>query len=348
MAIAKAIYSVTTILNGRKNSSTGIRSGQKSYIQSMENVSRTTAVLFFGLASEQTAWQIACDNYANADTLYRINQRRYELGSIPENEMLSLEISRLNAENSLTESRSALEDAIIALRSYLGIQAEVEIEVILHETVPNLHLNEQDVVDLTYQNNPSVINFVLTEITSDQSVASARANRGISARLSMNFGLNQKGTNFSEAYRNPLDYQSIGMLFTIPILDWGVSKGRVKMAESNRERSRLQLEQSRIEFHSGIIKDVKDFNQQTSKVLIAHKSRELALRRFAIEQRQYINGNITLLEHNDASTKKDQALRSFISELSRYWNYYYNIRALTGYDFEKNILITEDFSLLIR
>lgn len=321
---------------------------KKTYIQTMESVSRNAASLFFNLASQQTAWQIAQDNYANADTLYRINQRRYELGIIPENEMLSLEISRFNAENDLTDSRSALDDAVISLRSYLGIHADIELEVILDETVPPLHINEQEVIDLAYQNSPEIVNFAITEIGNEQSLASARGNRGISARLSMNFGLNQKGADFAAAYRNPLDYQTVSLSLSIPILDWGVSKGRVKMAESSRERSRLQLEQSRIEFHTGIIKDVKDFNQQASKVTIAYKSRELALRRFAIEQRQYINGNITLLEYNDASTKKDNALRTFISELSRYWNYYYNIRALTGYDFEQNILITEDFKLLTQ
>ena len=64
---------------------------------------------------------MAHDNYANADTLYRMAQGRYKLGTITENEMLQLEIRRLSEEANAMDAQIAHEETLQQFRSFLGL-----------------------------------------------------------------------------------------------------------------------------------------------------------------------------------------------------------------------------------
>ncbi|GHT70381.1 hypothetical protein AGMMS50239_38690 [Bacteroidia bacterium] len=46
-----------------------------------------------------------------------------------------------------------------------------------------------------------------------------------------------------------------------------------------------------------------------------------------------MTGKISVLDLNDAQKSKDEAKLKHITELYKYWNYYYNIRSVTLYDF---------------
>lgn len=64
---------------------------QKQYRETMELIASRASTYFFMLATAQTNLEIARQNYAVSDTLLRFARRRYERGSITENEMLQLE-----------------------------------------------------------------------------------------------------------------------------------------------------------------------------------------------------------------------------------------------------------------
>ena len=65
-----------------------------------------------------------------------------------------------------------------------------------------------------------------------------------------------------ESYRDPMDQQLVTLGIRIPILDWGVGKGRVKVAKSNRDKVYTELEQERMDFELNVAKIVKQFNIQ--------------------------------------------------------------------------------------
>ena len=75
-----------------------VRIARKQYQETMELVAARASSYFFMLASAQTNLDIARQNYAVSDTLHQYALRRYERGSITENEMLQLEGSRLTEE----------------------------------------------------------------------------------------------------------------------------------------------------------------------------------------------------------------------------------------------------------
>jgi outer membrane protein TolC len=314
----------------------------------MEEVSRQAAQRFFALAEAQTQWEITRTNHANADTLYRIAQGRYELGTITENDILQLEINRLSEQTKSMNARTAVEECLFELRNYLGIIDTLTITAVPTEDIPVFAVDEALALDMALANNAGMTALERQAIESAGAVAQAKAARGFQADFFLEFGLSQSADKLKPAYVYPERQQVVSLGFQIPIFDWGRGKGRVKVAESNHERMWVEIEQSRVAFRQNILRLVRQFNQQAAKITIASKTNETARRRHEVTQKLYLQERTTTLELNAAITEKDDAQRNYIASIAGFWNLYYNLRALTGYDFRVDAVIGEDFETLIK
>ena len=135
---------------------------------------------------------------------------------------------------------------------------------------------------------------------------------------------------------------------TIPILDWGKRRGQVKVAESNRDVVLSQIRQEEINFNQDIFLLVENFNNQAAQLEIAQEADVIAEKRYRTSIETFMIGKIDILDLNDARQSKDDAKQKHIQELYNYWNYYYNIRSLTLYDFINNRTLDADFEEIVR
>lgn len=309
---------------------------QKEFRETLELVAATASSKFFKLAMAQSNWESASYNYATADTLYRYAQGRYKIGTITENEMLQLEINYLTEQTNKMNARIEMDDYIQDLRSFLGITEQTKIVVEIASNLPEFLVSEQEALTLARQNSPEIENFKLRKLESESSVAKARSSRGMKADLYLEFGLTQTHKELKGAYHSPLDQQLVSLGIRIPILDWGVGKGRVEVAKSNYEKTLTDIKQAQTDFDANIVKLVKQFNLQANKVHIAQKTSERAKKRNEVAYRLYLLGKSNILDLNSAVAEKDRLQRSFILELQNYWSMYYTLRSITGWDFQKN------------
>ena len=319
---------------------------KKTLIETLELVAARTIYHFFQLATAQTNLEIAAYNYANADTLYQFAQGRYNIGTITENEMLQLEINLLTEQTNRMNARIEVDDYNQVLRSYLGINDAVSLMVNIEDDIPNFTVPEDQALALAFTNNPEPETLKLMKLESESSVASARSDRGFKADLYIQFGLTQKDEKLRKAYHNPLDQQLISLGIRIPILDWGVGKGKIKVALNNRDKVYTEVQQKLADFELNVFKMVRQFNIQFDKVSLAKKTDLTAQRRNEVAQRLYLLGKSDILDLNASISEKDKARRSYITALYNYWNLYFAIRSLTGFDFENEKELTEDFNQL--
>ena len=63
---------------------------KKAYSEDVEQIAILATGGYFNVLNVQVSMTIATKNLANADTIYQIAQGRYNLGIIPENELLRL------------------------------------------------------------------------------------------------------------------------------------------------------------------------------------------------------------------------------------------------------------------
>ncbi|MDR2887044.1 MAG: TolC family protein [Bacteroidales bacterium] len=321
---------------------------RKTFLSDIEGVHRQAVSNFFSLALAQMNKQIAEMNYSNADTLWQIARGRYDLGTIAEDALLQMQLSWLNAETARKEAEMNLRDREIRLRSFLGFNDNIRIELILPTQVPELQVNSQEVFDLAMQNNPQILEQELGMLEAQSSLAEAKAEKGLNANLSASFGLRDEDFNFNNAYSAPNQQQRVRIGITMPILDWGLGRGRYRMAQSSLELTQVQSQQAIIDFQQNLQLDVEQFNLQAMQVAIAAQSDTVAMKMFEVTKQRFLIGKISVLELNNADTRKDQNRRAYVQALQNYWQYFFNIRNLTLYDFIAGKPLDTDYDKLIE
>ena len=135
---------------------------------------------------------------------------------------------------------------------------------------------------------------------------------------------------------------------TVPLLDWGKRKGQRRMAESNRDIVQGQLRQQAQNFRQDIFILTEQFNNQAEQLRIASEADTIARRRYHTNVETFKLGSISTLELNDAQTAKDQARIGRIQQLYNYWYYYYQLRSIALWDFERDCELSEDIEKLIK
>ena len=339
----QALFGYNSLKWDRRIEPVRFREARKAYNEALELVASQTSNLFFNLATAQTNLDIASSNYASADTLYRYAEGRYNIGTITENEMLQLEINKLTEETNMMNARIEVEDQMQVLRSYLGFQRDVTLKVIPEGEVPQFEIPLGEALKMAFENSPEPDMYKRMQLQSQSNLAYAKANAGLKADLYVQFGLSQTGDKFTDSYRNPMNQQYASIGISLPILDWGRGKGQIRVAKSNVDLVNTQAEQGMKDFELNVARMVRQFNLQSQYVKVASKTDRTADRRYEVAKRLYILGKSTILDLNAAITEKDAARRSYISALKSYWSLYYGLRSMTGYDFEKNQKIEENY-----
>lgn len=318
------------------------REAKKTYAETLELIASKTCELFFSLATAQTNLEISKANYASADTLYRYAKGRYGIGNITENEMLQLEINKLNEETNMMKANIEVEEAMLTFRSFLGIRENKSIAVLLNDSIFSFEVPLDIALKQAYTHSPDIEMYQRLKLESHSQLASARANRGLKADLYLQFGLSQTANRLKDSYHNPLDQQYVSLSIVLPLLDWGRGKGKVRVAKSNVELVKTQVNQGVNDFELNLRKMVRQFNLQASQVKVALKTDETAHRRYNVARKLYLMGESDILDLNAATNEKDVAKRNHIEALKAYWTLYFGLRSITQYDFQTHRPLTEN------
>lgn len=321
---------------------------KKKYISSLEDVSLKAVNYFFDLALAQQNLQVAQINYSNADTLYQIATGRYNIGTIAENELMQMELSVLNAGSSLNSALVDLEIKKFQLRSFLGYNEKVDLELVIPKEIPSLTVDVDRALEIATANNPDILAFERQLIEAERDVAKAKSGKGLQADLFASIGYTQQSAAFSDVYINPENQQRFSLGLEIPILDWGLGRGKYKMAQSSQELVRITVEQSRTDFVQNVYLNVMQFNLQDDQFVIAAKSDTIAQKRYDMTKQRFLIGKVDVLDLNVALSEKDVAKTNYISALRKYWSNFYNLRKITLYDFIQDKSLNANFDKLIE
>jgi outer membrane protein TolC len=333
----------------RKTEPLRYEAAKKNFLANIEEVHRMAVMNFFSLALAQINKQISDMNYANADTLYKIAQGRYDLGTISEDELLQMQLRWLNTETNRKQAEMNLRDREIRLRSFLGFNDQVRLELVLPDEIPHLQVDAREVFDLAMANSPEILTQQLSVIMAESNLARTKSERGLNANIIANYGLQGRQSDFANAYKYDLlnRNQGVRVVFSLPILDWGLGKGRYRMASSSLELAQVQADQAIVDFQQNLQLDVEQFNLQSEQVATAAKSDTVAMRRYEVTKQRFLIGKIDVLDLNDADAGKDANKRAYVQSLQSYWSYFYNLRALTLYDFVNRRPIETDYEKLL-
>ncbi len=102
---------------------------KKQFIYNTEMVSEEAVTYFFALAMAQADYRLAEENVASSDTLYSIGLQRHKIAAISRADLLTLQLDKVNAHNTLQNAQIALKRAMFSLASFLNLDKNTVIEL---------------------------------------------------------------------------------------------------------------------------------------------------------------------------------------------------------------------------
>jgi outer membrane protein TolC len=327
----------------RKTEPLGYEIAKKKYIQSREEINLAVLPVFFNLARAALEMEIASKNASTADTLYKIGQERFLLASIDKGDLLTLKLEWVNSRNNLLQAGNEYARAHDALINFLRLEDGTVPRIIVPEELPGFQVLDEQALSLAVHNNPFYLDLDLKVLQAERQVEYKRINSRFNSSLNASIGYNQKGPEIMDAYTNPSEQQYLSVSISVPLVDWGAGKSQYYIARNERDALKIANEQSKQDFEQDIRRLISEFNLQARVVESYKEASEIAQESYEIYKKRYILGGVDVNTLGIQQNKKDNALQRYLSELQKYWNYYYTIRKLTLYDFETDKSLEDSF-----
>lgn len=318
---------------------------KKEFLYNAELVAEEATSYFFSLAMAQAEHDLAVKNKNSADTLYAIGKQRFEITSITTDELYTLELEKVNAYNSLKNAELALRRAMFSLVTYLNLDPATELRLLLPTRTHQYLLSAEEVLLKAKENNPTYLATKQDILEAEQNLDKTRRESVFQASFSASVGFNQAANSLKGVYRDPIRQDLVALSISVPILDWGVRKGKYRMARNNLSVVEISSRQSEIGVEKEVVMAVNDFNVQQELIASAEYALNLAEKAYSKTMTRFIEGSADMNTLTLASNRKDEANKNYISALENYWLSYYKIRRLALYDFVKGISISNEFDL---
>lgn len=321
---------------------------KKQLVYEMENLAQLAAIYFFNLAMAQDEYNLAKENINNLEMLYRQNEERFKIAAISETALMTLKLDRLNAENTLKKVELTLKRAMFSLTSFLNLDKNTPIKVRLPSYPKSMEISADKALTEARNNNPDLLGYQQNILSSQQNVDRTRRESMFNASISASVGFNQVAKSFSDVYRDPLRQDILSLSISIPLIDWGVRKGRYNMAKNSLNVTEIAARQGEIKIEEDVIMTVGEYLIQKDQIASAEETLILAESMYTKTIQRFALGREDLNSLTLSRQRQEQARRNYVSALENYWISYYKLRKLTLYDFEYNMPITKLIELTIN
>lgn len=227
------------------------------------------------------------------------------------------------------------------MASYLGFEKNTDIQLVLPGRPLEVDIPAGVAVEYAKINNPTLLarktSILEAEREVNRSVVESRFNASVSASI----GFNQVADNISRAYSNLLRQDLVSVTVSVPLVDWGVRKGRINMARNNLNIAKIQAKQDELSIEEDVLMTVSDYNVRRELVSSATNALDLADMAYAQTQQRFIIGKADVNAVTLALNRRREASKNFIAALQNYWTSHYKIRRLTLYDFQMNMPLSD-------
>ncbi|MCW5912556.1 MAG: TolC family protein [Cyclobacteriaceae bacterium] len=311
---------------------------KREYAESMEQISSDAVAAFFNVLQAQVNAQIAQFNLANNDTIYKIEQGRYNIGTTSQDKLLQVELQLLRSRQDVAQADLDLQTASLRLRTFIGLRSGERFDLNLPDNIPQFDVSEEEALQYARQNRAAFIAFERRKMEADQAVAQAKGER-YQVGVTASYGTNNVGSTVGDLYQNPARQQMANVTFNVPLVDWGRRKALMRTAIANKRLNDYIIAQDEVTFEQEIITQVRQFEMLRLQIEITRKADEVAQERYMVAQNRYLIGKIDITNLNIALNEKDTAKRSYLEALKSFWTAYYDLRRLTLYDFANKRLL---------
>ena len=343
-----ALYGYNAIRSSLKSARLDYERTKKSLRREELNLEYRVSSSYYNLLSLQRSTEIALLDYERQTEANKIAQNKYASGLIREVDALQMEVDLAEAQNSYEVALINQESALNSFKDLLGI--ELTDSVILKDDLEYtiVTVDADKAVEYALKNRTELRE---RDIAIEQQAMSIRQRKAEGmVRGYFDAYVQKTGTSMgditttygntiqhsaSDFMERPINY-GVGVTVSIPLLDWGENKARVRAAEARQRQNYLAKEELERSIETETRNSVAQLNNNLKRLQLLEKNVAIAEKSFAITLQRFSDGDIdsqTLaLERN----RLNSAYRSHLSAYIAYQLSLADIMRKTLYDFEND------------
>ncbi|HEY6183964.1 MAG TPA: TolC family protein [Terriglobales bacterium] len=290
----------------------------------------TVAQNYFGLAAAQRKYATAQTALDEADRFFKLSQKLEQGGEAAHSDVIKAQIQFLDRQRGLQDAQLAMENAHLALAVIIFPNFEENFTIADDlELAPALPSSEEVQV-MASKNNPDVAAAKATLAAANAEVWSARSAHFPTLTLDYWYGIDSD--HF--AVRNPDGTHNLGYAMAatleVPIWNWGATQSKVKQAELNRDRSKIDLAFTQREFAANLQSFYHEATVAQGQLSLLQHSFELAKEGLRLTTLRYQAGEATVLDVVDAQNTLTQTHDAYDDAQARYRIAISELQTLTG------------------
>jgi outer membrane protein TolC len=290
----------------------------------------TVAQDFYGLTVAQRKYVTAQISLAEAQRFLKISQDLEQGGEVAHSDAIKAQIQFNDRQRGLEEANLAMENARLTLAVILFPSFEQNFTIAddldLAPALPSL----PEVQTLAAKANPDLMAATATVAAANSEVWAARS--GHFPTLTMDYWYGIDSNHF--AIRNPDMTRNLGYAaqatLEIPIWNWGATQSKVKQAQLNRDRSKVELAFTQRQLAANLQQFYHEAVSSKSQLALLQQSFELASESLRLTTLRYQSGEATVLEVVDAQNTLAQAHDAYDDAQARYRIAVSELQTVTG------------------
>jgi len=290
----------------------------------------TVAQNFYGLAVAERKYATAQTAFAEAEHFLKISQDLERGGEVAHSDAIKAQIQFNDRQRGLQEASLTMEKARLDLAVLLFPDLEENFAIAddLELALPLPPFQEAQT--LAVKSNPELAAAAATVAAASAEVWAARSAHFPSLTLDYWYGIDADHV----AVRNPDRTRNLGYAaaatLEIPIWNWGATQSKVKQAELNRDRAKVELSFTQRQFAANLQSFYREASISQAQLGSLQQSFELATESLRLTTLRYQAGEATVLEVVDAQNTLTQAHDARDTAQARYRVAIAELQTLTG------------------
>ncbi len=340
IGFSQPIFAYNWMKWSRKTEPLVYEEAKKDFVESVEQISLNATRRFFNYLKIQTNFNLARSNLKNSSVNLKIAEERKKLGKISENDFSRIKLSVLNAQKALNTASMNLRNADFELKSYTGLDQNQKINLLMPLEMVFFDIDPKKALEEAKANRKETPQYERRKIDAERQLVQAKRNSGPQISLNGRYGVSNSSSTLPGVYNNPEKERVLKLTVSLPLLDWGRSASKIKLAESQRDLVMYDVAKDEQDFEREVVVQVEQFSLLKDQMVTAKEADKVAENGYEIALKKFQNGEISITDLNISLAERESAKRDYIDSLREYWVAYYNLRILTLYDFQFDQKIT--------
>ncbi|HSS97296.1 MAG TPA: TolC family protein [Terriglobales bacterium] len=291
----------------------------------------TVAQRFYGLVTAQHKYATAETALAEAEKFLKISRDLEHGGEVAHSDAIKAEIQYNDRQRGLQEARLAMENAQLALAVIVLPNFEQNFTVVDDLNLASQLPSFEEARNLAAKKNPELAAGSATLAAANAEVWAARSAHF--PTLSFDYWYGIDSDHF--AVRNPGRTRNLGYAVAatleVPIWSWGATQSKVKQAELNRDRTKIELSFTQRQLAANLQSFYHEAEISKAQLGLLQHSFELAGEGLRLTTLRYQAGEATVLEVVDAQNTLTQAHDAYDDAQVRYRVSVAELQTLTGH-----------------